>query len=138
MAEATMHIEVVSAESHVISADVAELYARSTEGEFGILPGHQPGVFALEIAPVTLRYPDGTLQRVAVHRGTLFVDQGSSLILLADIAELEDDIDVARARAKLQRLEEQLAQDGPDPVLQASLAKQQVRLQVAPPTGAEG
>jgi len=138
MAEATMHIEVVSAESHVISADVAELYARSTEGEFGILPGHQPGVFALEIAPVTLRYPDGTLQRVAVHRGTLFVDQGSSLILLADIAELEDDINVARARAKLQRLEEQLAQDGPDPVLQASLAKQQVRLQVAPPTGSEG
>lgn len=137
MAETTMHIEVVSAESHVISADIAELYARSTEGEFGILPGHQPGVFALEIAPVTLRYPDGRVQRVAVHRGMLFVDQGHSLILLADIAELEDDIDVARAQAKLQRLEEQLAEDGPDPVLQASLTKQQVRLQVAPRAGSE-
>ncbi len=137
MAESTMHVEVVSAESHVISADVAELYARSTEGEFGILPGHQPGVFALDIAPVTLKFPDGTVQRVAVHRGTLFVDQDSRIILLADIAELESDIDVGRARAKQQRLEQQLAEGEPDPVLTASLAKQQVRLQVAPRTGAE-
>jgi F-type H+-transporting ATPase subunit epsilon len=131
MATSTMHIEVVSAESHVVSADVAELYARSVEGEFGILPGHQPGVFALEIAPVTLKYEDGSTQRVAVHRGTLFVDQEGSIILLADIAELESEIDVERARRRKQQIEQQLSAEGDgDAVLQASLIKQNVRLQV--------
>lgn len=127
----TMHVEVVSAEGHVLSADVAELYARSVDGEFGILPGHQPGLFALDIAPVTLRYEDGTTQRVAVHRGTLFVDQNSQIILLADIAEFEGDINVERARARQQELEQQLAGGDEDPVLKASLAKQNVRMQVA-------
>lgn len=127
----TMHVEVVSAESHVLSADVTELYARSVDGEFGILPGHQPGLFALDIAPVTLRYEDGSTQRVAVHRGTLFVDQNSQIILLADIAEFEADIDVERARARQQELEQQLAAGDDDPVVKASLAKQNVRMQVA-------
>lgn len=130
MATTTMHIEVVSAEAHVVSADITELYARSVEGEFGILPGHQPGVFALDIAPVTLKYEDGSVQRVAVHRGTLFVDTDHRLILLADIAELESEIDVARAKARKQRLEQRLADDE-DAVLKASLMKQEVRLQVA-------
>ncbi len=127
----TMHIEVVSAEGHVVSADVTELYARSVEGEFGILPGHQPGVFALDIAPVTLKYEDGTTQRVAVHRGTLFVDQEHRIILLADIAELESEIDVARAQQRKQRIEQRIAEGADDPVLKASLIKQDVRMQVA-------
>ena len=127
----TMHIEVVSAEGHVVSADVTELYARSVEGEFGILPGHQPGVFALDIAPVTLKYEDGTTQRVAVHHGTLFVDQESRIILLADIAEMESEIDVARAKQRKQRIEQRIAAGEDDPVLKASLVKQDVRMQVA-------
>lgn len=128
---ATMHVEVVSAESHVLSADVTELYARSIEGEFGILPGHQPGLFALDIAPVTLKYEDGTAQRVAVHRGTLFVDMDSRIILLADIAEFESNIDVERARKRQQEMERRIAEGDDDPVLKASLTKQNVRMQVA-------
>jgi F-type H+-transporting ATPase subunit epsilon len=127
---ATMHIEVVSAEGHVISADITELYARSVEGEFGILAGHQPGVFALDIAPLKLRDEDGRDQLVAVHRGTLFVDQESNVIVLADIAELESDVDVARAQRAKQQLEQRIAEGDNDPVVKASLAKQVVRLQV--------
>jgi F-type H+-transporting ATPase subunit epsilon len=127
---ATMHIEVVSAEGHVVSADITELYARSIEGEFGILAGHQPGVFALDIAPLKLRFEDGSTQLVAVHRGTLFVDQESNIIVLADIAELDTDIDVARARQAKQRLEQLIAEGDTDPVRKASLAKQDIRLQV--------
>lgn len=124
-----MHIEVVSAESHVLSADVTEVYARSVEGEIGILAGHQPAVIALDIAPVRVVLADGTSQRIAVHRGTLFVDQEGKVILLADIAELESDIDPERARQKRAELEQRLEQ-GEDELLRASLAKQNVRLQV--------
>ena len=130
MAGGTMHIEVVSAESQVLSVDITGVYARSVDGEIGILAGHQPAVIALDIAPVRLVLADGTSQRIAVHRGTLFVDQEGQVILLADIAELESEIDADRANNKRAELEQRLEQ-GEDELLRASLAKQNVRLQVA-------
>jgi F-type H+-transporting ATPase subunit epsilon len=96
---ASMHVEVVSAERHVLSGDVSELYARSVEGELGILPGHQPAVIALDIGQVLLRFEDGHEERVAVHRGVLYVDKGKKVIVLADIAELGPARFVAQAAA---------------------------------------
>jgi F-type H+-transporting ATPase subunit epsilon len=127
---ATMQVEVVSAESHVLSADVRELYARSVEGEIGILPGHQPAVIALDIGPVKLVMEDGSREFVAVHRGVLYVDKGSKVIVLADLAELASAVDVKRAEARKADLERRLAEDD-DPSLRSSLRKQDLRLQVA-------
>jgi F-type H+-transporting ATPase subunit epsilon len=127
---ATMQVEVVSAESHVLSADVRELYARSVEGEIGILPGHQPAVIALDIGPVKLVMDDGSREFVAVHRGVLYVDKGSKVIVLADLAELASAVDVKRAEARKADLERRLAEDD-DPSLRSSLRKQDLRLQVA-------
>jgi F-type H+-transporting ATPase subunit epsilon len=127
---ATMQVEVVSAESHVLSADVRELYARSVEGEIGILPGHQPAVIALDIGPVKLVMEDGSREFVAVHRGVLYVDKGSKVIVLADLAELASSVDVKRAEARQADLERRLAEDD-DPSLRSSLRKQELRLQVA-------
>ncbi len=126
----TMHVEVVSAESHVLSADVVGLYARGVEGEIGILPGHQPAVIALDIGAVTLELGDGSREHVAVHHGVLYVDRGHKAIVLADIAELASDIDVRRAEERKRVLEQQLA-TGDDHVLRSSLRKQQLRLDVA-------
>jgi F-type H+-transporting ATPase subunit epsilon len=127
---ATMQVEVVSAESHVLSGDVRELYARSVEGEIGILPGHQPAVIALDIGPVKLVMDDGSREFVAVHRGVLYVDKGAKVIVLADLAELGSAVDVKRAEARKADLERRLAEDD-DPSLRSSLRKQELRLQVA-------
>ncbi len=126
---ATMHVEVVSAEKHVLSADVTELYARSVEGEIGILPGHQPALLSLEIAPVKVRFEDGREEQIAVHRGLLYVGP-DKVVVLADIAELSSDIDVQRALERREALERELAADE-DAVIKASLRKQVVRLDVA-------
>lgn len=126
----TMHVEVVSAEQHVLSADVTELYARGVEGDIGILPGHQPAVIALDIGTVKVRFEDGHDELIAVHRGVLYVEHGGKVIVLADIAERGSAIDVARAEQREAALERQLASDD-DPVLRASLRKQQLRLSVA-------
>jgi F-type H+-transporting ATPase subunit epsilon len=126
----TMHVEVVSAEQHVYSADIAELYARGVEGEIGILPGHQPAVIALDLGAVTLVLPDGKRELVAVHRGVLFVGQDGKAIVLADIAELAGEIDVERAKMRYAELEN-LQRDSDDPAVTESLHKQQVRIDVA-------
>lgn len=135
---ATMHVEVVSAEKHVFTGDVSELYARGVAGEIGILPGHQPALVALGIGAMKLVKPDGSTDIVAVHRGVLYVGKDGTVIVLADIAELADTIDVARADAKRQELERQLHEGNTDShVLAASLKKQQIRLDVAARATAE-
>lgn len=126
-----MHLEVVSAEQHVLSADVAELYARSVEGEIGILPGHQPALIALDIGPVRVVFEDGSRETIAVHRGMLFVDKDKRVVVLADVAELMTQIDVARAQTRKEALLAQLASNEHDVAAQVSLRKQQLRLDVA-------
>jgi F-type H+-transporting ATPase subunit epsilon len=130
MSDKTMHVEVVSAESHVFTADIREIYARGVEGEIGILPGHQPAVIALDVGAVTLVLEDGSHTKVAVHRGVLFVGADHKVIVLADIAELASEIDVERAREHKAELEQRLGA-GEDAALRASIVKQDLRLEVA-------
>ena len=103
----TMHVEVVSAEKSLLSADITELYARSVDGEIGILPGHQPALIALDIAPLKVRFEDSTEERIAIHNGFLFIDR-RGVIVLADRAELASQIDVPRAERKLAEMERRL------------------------------
>jgi F-type H+-transporting ATPase subunit epsilon len=133
----TMHAEVVSAEGHVLTADVRELYARGVEGEIGILPGHQPALVALDVGAVKLVDEDGGVQLVAVHRGVLFVGVDGTVIVLADIAELAGEIDRSRADAKRRELEQELGDADTDSErLRDSLRKQKLRLELVDSTGA--
>ncbi len=129
MAASSMQVEVVSAEAHVLSAEVSELYARSVSGEIGILPGHQPAVIALDIAPVKLRLADGTEERIAVHRGILYVGRDQTIVL-ADIAERAGDIDRRRAETAKRDDEARLERED-DAGVRASLARQDLRLDVS-------
>lgn len=125
---ATMHVEVVSAEKSLLSTEATEVYARSLEeGEIGILPGHQPCLLALEIAPVKIVEADGTIERVAVHHGFLFF-RNNELVVLADQAEVAAEIDVERARARRSEL---ASRSSDDKDAQRRLRKAELRLDVA-------
>jgi len=100
---ATMQVELVSVERPLWSGEATAVFARTTEGEIGILPGHSPLLGAL--APgwlVRIQQADGVEQRVAVHGGFLSV-RADGVSVLAELAENADEIDVARAREALQR-----------------------------------
>jgi F-type H+-transporting ATPase subunit epsilon len=101
---ATMQVELVSVERPLWSGEATAVFARTTEGEIGILPGHSPLLGAL--APgwlVRIQQADGVEQRVAVHGGFLSV-RADGVSVLAELAENADEIDVARAREALQRV----------------------------------
>ncbi|MBY5163355.1 F0F1 ATP synthase subunit epsilon [Salsipaludibacter albus] len=125
---ATFQVEVVSAETSVLSVEAEAVYARSLDGEIGILPGHQPVLLALDIAPVSIVTTDQTI-RLAVHNGFLYY-QRDSLVVLADIAERAEDIDVDRARRRREELERRETRE--DAAVAASIRKQDVRLSLAP------
>ena len=100
---AELHVELVSVEREVWSGEAVSVIARTTEGEIGILPGHAPLLGQLaEGGTVRIQEVGGGEVRAAVHGGFLSVtDEG--LTVLAEVAELADDIDESRARTALER-----------------------------------
>lgn len=102
---ATMHVELVSVERPIWSGEATAIYARTPDGEIGVLPGHTPLLAALEWGwVVRIQRPDADELRVAVHGGFLSVRQ-DGVSVLAEMAENASDIDVERAREALRRAE---------------------------------
>lgn len=127
---ATMQVDVVSAERGLYSGEASAVYARSLEGEIGILPGHQPVLLALGPSPVRVQQPDGDEVVVAVHQGFLEFRE-NQLTVLADVAELALDIDVARAREALNRARLHLQDPDYPGDAQAELERAELRIRLA-------
>ena len=109
MAESgSMRVEVVSPERVLFSGDATQVITRTLEGgEVAFLPGHAAFLGALTENHTRIYLADGRIQNLAVHLG--FVEVGADHVtILSDAAELEEDIDVARARAAKQRAEDQM------------------------------
>jgi F-type H+-transporting ATPase subunit epsilon len=109
---ATMHVELVSVEKPIWSGEATAVFARTSEGELGVLPGHAPLLGAL--APgwvVRIDRVDEPALRVAVHGGFLSVRK-DGVSVLAEMAESAEEIDVARAREALERAASEGGIDG--------------------------
>jgi len=101
---AELHVELVAADRSVWSGEATRVIARTTSGDIGIMPNHEPLLAVLESGPVTIRTTgeEGGTVVAAVHGGFVsFAD--NKLSILAEIAELADEIDVARAERALER-----------------------------------
>lgn len=91
--------DIVTPDGKVFSGEVHMVSARATSGELGILPKHMPLIAPLEISIVRLKNY-GDIQYVAVSGGFIEV-RPDNVTILAEAAELKENIDVARAeRAK--------------------------------------
>lgn len=106
----TFLLEIVTPERIVFSEQVESLTVRGEEGELGILPGHIPFVTPLKVAPITIRNGKSA-STLAVHGGFVEV-QKDKVILLAESAEMQKDIDVERAKAAKERAERRLNAHG--------------------------
>jgi F-type H+-transporting ATPase subunit epsilon len=99
-----LNVEVVSAERKVCTGQADFVVARTLDGEIGILPGHVSllGVLAEGFTVKVSGGDAGDGIQAAVHGGFLSVSH-NDVAILAEIAELSSEIDVARARAALER-----------------------------------
>ncbi len=121
-----LEVKVVAADGEIWSGLAAQVIARTTIGEIGILPRHEPVLALLADGEVRVTMPDASLVRIAVHEGFLSVDS-ETVSILADSAELAGDIDVARAEAALARARA----DEADAASEAASRRAEVRLEVA-------
>lgn len=101
-----MTVELVSVERRLWSGTATMVIAETTEGELGILPGHTQLLGELvEGGLVVIRTTDGSEVIAAVHGGFLSVSD-DRVSVLAEGAELSEEIDVARAERALQKDDE--------------------------------
>lgn len=106
MAEGKLLLEIVTPQGLVFSEEVDEVTASGSEGEFGILPGHVPFVTTLKIGMLSCKIGNDT-KFFFVNWG--YAEVGAEKVLiLADSAELSEEIDIERARAAMKRAEERL------------------------------
>lgn len=98
---ADLHVELVAADRNVWSGEAHLVVARTKSGDIGIMANHEPVLGVLQSGPVTIRTSDGGTVVAAVHGGFIsFAD--NKLSILAEIAELAEEIDVERAERALQ------------------------------------
>jgi F-type H+-transporting ATPase subunit epsilon len=127
------HLDLVTPERTVFSGDVTSLTAPSTEGLFGVLPGHAALLTSLAVGLLSFVQADGQPRQAAVSGGFAEVEKGR-VVILAETAELADEIDVPRARQALARAREALAQGpkgGEADQLRQAVARAQSRLRAA-------
>jgi F-type H+-transporting ATPase subunit epsilon len=126
-----LQVELVSPERILWSGESDMVVVRvSEDGEIAFQTGHAPFIGALTESECRI-YPAGSGQPVkaAVHGGFVEV-RDNRVIILSDIAEMADDIDVERARARASQLEEQLRHEH-DATCEAMLRRDHVRIEVA-------
>jgi F-type H+-transporting ATPase subunit epsilon len=99
----TFNLKIITPERVVLDAQVEEVAARAIDGGFEVLPNHQPMITALAID--VFRYKlDGVEHHAAVMGGLLEVGE-NKVTVLSDVAELDAEIDSARAHVARDRAE---------------------------------
>ncbi len=124
-----LHAEIITPERALFRGEAEEVSLRTDRGEIAFLAHHTEFVGALDITLVTvMALPSGhdphaqrapgsaaeitsTPLRFAVHGGFVYV-ANNSVTVLAGVAERAEEVDVARARAALERASERFASEG--------------------------
>ncbi len=106
MTDKSIHLKIIAHENTVLESDIRELYVQTTGGRMGIMADHIPVVCALDIG-VAKTKSDTETRQISVMGGILKFSDNNAVIL-TDNAELDCNIDVARARHARQRAEARL------------------------------
>ncbi|TMC95143.1 MAG: F0F1 ATP synthase subunit epsilon [Chloroflexi bacterium] len=128
----TLHVEIVTAERELYSGEANLVSAPGTEGRLGILPRHAALLTTLSPGALNIKLGDAE-EPIFVSGGFLEVSN-NSVIVLADTAELAEEIDQARAQEARRRAQEELAQAQSDverAELLGALERAMTRLRVA-------
>lgn len=101
-----MHLKIITHERVVFDEDVDEIYTKGVDGEFGILKGHVPVMAALDVG--VTKVVQGKDIRFFTTMGGVFQFKNEEGIILTTTAECGDEIDVTRAKAALDRAQNDL------------------------------
>jgi F-type H+-transporting ATPase subunit epsilon len=136
-----MLLELATPVRMLVTAEVDEVVAPGSEGYFGVLPGHAAFLTTLGSGEVT--YRSGQREHHLAVAGGFAEVRDEHVIILAEHAELPEEIDRARAERARERAEMRLQGKSPEGRQEeidfsramAALARALARLQVASHAG---
>jgi F-type H+-transporting ATPase subunit epsilon len=91
-----LNLKIITPDRILLEQEVDEVSATAVDGEFAVLPNHEPLVSALALDVLRFK-ANNTEGAVAVLGGILEVSD-NNVTVLSDAAELGTEIDEARAR----------------------------------------
>jgi F-type H+-transporting ATPase subunit epsilon len=104
----TLNLQIITPERVVLDQEVEQVSARAIDGELTILPNHEPLTTALTIDVV--RYKAQGHESAAAVIGGLLEVTNNRVRVLSDSAELDVEIDEARAHQAKSRAEAEKTQ----------------------------
>jgi F-type H+-transporting ATPase subunit epsilon len=106
MANATLHIDVVSAEESIFSGEAEFVVLPGEAGELGIYPRHTPLITRIKPGAVRIKPAGGGEELLIFVAGGILEVQPKVVTVLADTAIRGKDLDEAKATEALKRAEE--------------------------------
>ncbi len=108
MAEKNFQLDIVTPARTVFSGEVKSFTAPGVIGNFQVLFNHAPLLSAIGIGVIKVVDASGVQTRFATGGGFVEV-KGNKVILLAESAESEEEINVERAKRSKDRASERIA-----------------------------
>lgn len=124
---ADLTVEIVAVDRSIWTGSAKSVVLKTVEGDLGLLPGHEPVLAMLSDGSVRVDPLEGDPILFAVHGGFFSMDS-NRIRILAEVAEMAEEIDVGRAKAAKQRA---IASGADDPEEVASLRRAETRIDVA-------
>ena len=123
----SLQLTVVTPEGEAYRDQVTRVVLPGSEGDFGVLEGHERFLAPLRIGELEIQSPGDTLY-AAISGG--FADvSAEEVVVLAETCELAHDIDMARAERAHARARARLEEDAE--AHRAAFQRATVRIQVA-------
>jgi F-type H+-transporting ATPase subunit epsilon len=96
-------VRAVSGDRVVWAGEAQNVIAKTTEGNIGILPGHEPVMSLLAPGGVEIICPEGKRQVIAVDGGFISVARGR-VSILSEFARIGEEISAEQADRELAEL----------------------------------
>lgn len=128
----TFMLEVITPEKQFLKQEVEALSCRTSEGDLGILRGHQPMAAVIDIGE--LRFKINGEWKIAFNSEGFLEVRPDEVLIFVQSCEWQEDIDVARAEAARRRAEDKLQHIGSiteQKINQISLVRAMTRLKVS-------
>lgn len=103
----TFHLRILSAEEPMYDGPCESLQFPCSDGQYGIQAKHTPMLAAMIPGLLSYRAPGQEMRGLSVSTGMVKVDS-EGVLVLADAAELPEDIDENRARRDVEEAERKL------------------------------
>ncbi|GII01272.1 F0F1 ATP synthase subunit epsilon [Planobispora takensis] len=128
---AKLRVGVVSPEREIWSGEADMVIAKTIEGEIGIMPQHAPVLGVLVEGGVLTVKRGGEPDLVAAVHGGFVSVANNEVSILAEVAELGSEVDVARARNAMERAQASVETDQENAEAAAEAKRARARLRAA-------